>query len=462
MTTSAGDVLARAAGETRYSEIPGPVRERAIYLVADVLAAVVSGCGRDDIAGARAAFPAGAGDATVVGWDQGTDPSSAALLNGLAVAAEQLQDGHRLARGHPASHVVPAVLAVAEATGATGEDLLSAVIAGYEVGVRVGIAMSGTPDGVHDMATWGTIGAAAGVAHLLSGASVPVIAAAIDLAAAAPVMPDAVTVFGGSTGQHAFLGLGSHLGVLWGSLAVGGLRAPPGTLERYFGAQVGRRFDSSVISESVNVDGRWRSYEILEGYIKRHPTCAHLHGVNDAVEDILARWDGNPDDVRSIVVETYGAAAVFDQRQPANELAARFSIPYTVAAALVSGQLDIDSFGPPWIDSEVVQDLARRVEVRHRPELDRGYPDGRPAVVTVNLQRGNPVRAEASLPRGDGPCALEDVDVLAKPARLLARRVGKSDSQAVLNAVDGLAESGVAPLTRALRTLARDLGEKDR
>ncbi|MGH8995855.1 MAG: MmgE/PrpD family protein [Acidimicrobiales bacterium] len=451
-------VLGRAAADTLFADTPEPVRQRATYLVADVLATMVSACGRDDVARARTAFPAGTGDATVVGWAEGADPGSAALLNGLTGAAEQLQDGHRLGRGHPASHVVPAVMAVAEATGATGPDLLSAVIAGYEVGVRVGMAMGGTPDGVHDLATWGTIGAAAGVAHLLSAASAPVVAAAIELAATAPVLPDAAAAFGGSTGQHAFLGLGAHLGVVWGSLAVGGLRAPPGTLERHFGARVGRSFDPSVISGSVTAEGRWCRYEILEGYVKRHPTCAHLHGVNDAVEDIIARLTSGPDDVRSVLVETYGAAAIFDEPYPANDLAARFSIPYTVAVALVSGRLDNSSFAPPWIDSEAVRDLARRVEVRHRPDLDGGYPGGRPAVVTVDRSHGGPVRAEVSVPRGDGPGALGDADVVAKPGRLLARRVSAPRSEAVLTAVAGLAKGEVAPLTEALRALADEIG----
>ncbi|MGH3230803.1 MAG: MmgE/PrpD family protein [Streptosporangiaceae bacterium] len=455
---SAATVLGRAAGETTFTDAPGPVRDRILYLVADVLATVVAACGRGDVARVRSGFPAGRGDATVVGRAEGADPGAAALLNGMAVAAEQLQDGHRLARGHPAAHVVPAVLAVAEASGGSGHAMLSAVLAGYEVGVRVGMAMGGTPDGVHDIATWGTVGAAAGVAHLLSGGSAPVIAAAVDLAAAIPVLPDAATVFGGSTGQHAFLGLGTHLGVVWGSLAAGGLQVPEGTLERHFGPLAGRSFDPSVIAGSVTPEGRWRQHAVLEGYVKRHPTCAHLHGANDAVEDVIARWHGDPRDIASVVVETYAGAAAFDDPGPANDLAARFSIPYTVAVALVRGRLDDDSFDRRWLDDGAVRDLAHRVEVRHRHDLDGGYPDGRPAIVTVHLRSGERVRAAASAPRGDGPGALDDAVVAGKPRRLLARRVSAPRAAAVLAAVDGLAAGGVAPLTRALRALSGDAG----
>ena len=132
---------------------------------------------------------------------------------------------------------------------------------------------------MHDIATWGMIGAAAGVAHLLSDGSCETIGGAIDLASSTPLLPDAATVFRGATGPHGFLGLGAHLGVVWGSLAVGGLRASAETLDHHFGKWAGRSFSSSLILDAVNAEGCWSEYTMLNGYIKRHPTCAHLHGV---------------------------------------------------------------------------------------------------------------------------------------------------------------------------------------
>jgi 2-methylcitrate dehydratase PrpD len=449
----AAAALARAAEATRFESSPAAVRRRVVFLVSDVLATMVSACRRDEIVRARASLSVGGGPSTVAGSHHSADPATAALLNGLSVAAEQLQDGHRHGRGHPASHVVPAVLAVAESNGATGESMLSAVLAGYEVGVRIGIAMGGTPDGVHDIATWGTVGAAAGVAHLLADGSAGTVAAAIELAASAPLLPDAATVFGGATGQHAFLGMGAHLGVVWGSLAAGGLRAPAGTLERHFGRWAGRSFDPSLVAEAVAPEGGWSDHAVLGGYVKRHPTCAHLHGVNDAVEDILDRWEGVREGIESVLVETYAGAAAFDDPEPPNDLAARFSIPYTVAVALVTGHLDNTSFQSPWFEDGRVRSLARRVEVRHRRELDARYPGGRPALVTVRLRKGEPMRAEAFVPRGDGVDALDDADVIDKPRRLLVSRVPERRADELLAAVRDLADTGVAPLTVALRQL---------
>jgi 2-methylcitrate dehydratase PrpD len=375
----------------------------------------------------------------------------AALLNGFSVAAEQFQDGHRLGRGHPASHVVPAVFAVAEARGSTGIQMLSSVLAGYEVGVRIGESMGGTPDGVHDIATWGTIGAAVGVAHLLSDGSPDTIEAAIELAASMPLLPNAASVFDGATVQHAFLGMGAHHGVLWGSMAGGGLRAPAGTLEGHFGKWSGRSFQPSLVHGAPDEQEQWPDYEVLSGYIKRHPTCAHLHGVNDAMEDILQEWTGTCDDVESVLVETYGAAAVFDNPEPQNDLAARFSIPYTVAVALVSGHFDNTSFDARWLDDGRVRRVAKCVEVRHSHELDRYYPAGRPARITL-VSSGSPIlHADTLTSRGDGSGALDDSDVISKPRRVLRARVSDQRADDLLDAVQTLPTCDVATLSLSLR-----------
>lgn len=448
---SAAGALANIAARTRFETAPDRVRSRVVFLIADVLVAIVSSCRRPEIVRARDRLSPGGGPCTVVGSRYGAGPAMASLFNGFSVAAEQFQDGHRVGRGHPASHVVPAVLAVAESSESTGEQMLSAVLAGYEVGVRIGIAMGGTPDGVHDIATWGTIAAASGVAHLLSDGSADTIAAAIELAASMPLLPSAAVVFEGATAQHAFLGIGTHHGVLWGSMAASGLRAPVGTLEGHFGKWSGRSFEPSLIHSDLRASDDWPDYEVLGGYVKRHPTCAHLHGVNDAMEEILVPWANMHVEIESVLVETYGAAAAFSNAQPVNDLAARFSIPFTVAVALVSGHFDNASFDAQWLNDDRVRRLAQRVEVRHSRELDSYYPAGRPARITVRCKGGQALYAESLVPRGDGVDALDDTDVMAKSKRLLGARVSEQRGDDLLDAVRTLPTSGVATLSDALK-----------
>lgn len=450
--------LGAFAARIRLPDAPEAVRQRLEALVADVIATGVSGLARPDVARLHAAFAVGDGPSTVIGRRPGMPPASAAFLNAMPVAREQLQDGHRRARGHPAAHVVPAVFAVAEAAGADGPATLSAMLAGYETGVRIGLAMDGTPAGVHDIGTWATLGAAAGVAHLLTGGDPDAIAAALELAAALPAVPDASAVFDGWSGQHLYLASAAQAAVVHGQAAAAGFRAAPGTLERHFAqwtaadpAGFADRLTSLLDESPLDEPGTWT---LLDGYLKRHPTCALLHGVNDAVEDLVRAGPFAPGDIGCVRVDTYRAAAGFTDPGPRNELAARFSIPWTVAAGLTRGPLNAGAFGPGTLADTALHALAGRVEVRHDPALDAGYPAGRPAVVRVELTDGSVLSTGVDgPPRGDGPGALDDEAVAGKAAVLLSAVLGERRARDVLAAVAGLGEQGPEPLGTVLRGL---------
>ncbi|WFE36334.1 MmgE/PrpD family protein [Micromonospora sp. WMMD975] len=431
--------LAATAAATDWASAPAAVRDRVLDLVADTVAVAALGSGRAELR-ALAAGCTGSGASTVVGSPHRRPVGDAQFLNGSAIAADQLQDGHRPARGHPASHVVPAVLALAEDRDLTGAELLSSVLAGYQVGVRVGRAMGGTPDGVHDIGTWGQVGAAAGVARLLAPGDVDAARRAIELAGSAVLLSDAATVFAGRTGGHAFLGASVQLGASLGAAAVAGLEPLPGALERHFAA---------VAARDWSAGGPEHGHEVLAGYTKAHPTCAHLHGVNDAVADIVAAT-GPLTDVDRVEVRTFAHAARFDT-VAGSELAARFSVPTSVAVALLTGALDETTLTTATVCSAPVRDLAARVEVRHDPALDAGYPAGRPARVRVVRADGSELTGAADLPRGDGTRAFDRDTSRTKARRLLDHRFpGHAD--AVLAAVDGLAAGGDArSLGAALR-----------
>ena len=101
----------------------------------------------------------------------------------------------------------------------------------------------------------------------------------------------------------------------------------------------------------------------------------------------------------------------------------------------------------------LVHSLADRVKVVHDPALDAGYPEGRPAVVTVTMTDGQVRAARADRPRGDGPAALADQAVTSKPRQLLVAAVGAAEADSLLEAVEGLGKSGIAPLSDAIRRL---------
>jgi 2-methylcitrate dehydratase PrpD len=317
---------------------------------------------------------------------------------------------------------------------------MTAVAAGR---VRVGRAMGGTPPGVHDIGTWGQVGVAAGVARLLAPGDAAAAGRAIQLAASAVLLSDATTIFRGRTGGHAFLGASVQLGAALASAAVAGLEPEPGALDRHFAAVAARDWDPTALEASDR-------HEVLGGYVKVHPTCAHLHGVNDAVADLLP-LDGA--DVAEVEVRAFAAAAGFEAVAD-DELQARFSVPTSVAVALVTGRLDETTMTAQTVASPAVQDLARRVRVVHDPALDAGYPDGRPARVTVVLRDGTVRTAAGDRPRGDADRALDRAQMRAKAVRLLTGRFGDAGHD-VIAAVYALAHGGTPrELGERLRTAA--------
>ncbi|MCZ2859106.1 MmgE/PrpD family protein [Blastococcus sp. VKM Ac-2987] len=449
--TEAG-VLGAAVATTSWADSPGAVRDRVVDLVADCVAVTALGSRRGELAalvdGSAAQAPEGL--ATVIGSARGWPASTAAFLNGCAVAADQLQDGHRPARGHPASHVVPAVLALAEDRNSPGEEALAAVLAGYEAGTRVGMAMGGTPDGVHDIGTWGQVAVAAAVARLLAPGDAAAARRALELSAAAVLLTDARTVFAGTTGSHAFLGASIQLGMSLGSAAVAGLAPAEGALDRHLGAVAARAWDPAPLVAGAGHP--WAGYEVLAGYVKDHPTCAHLHGVNDAVADLVARGVRGTE-VRAVEVRAFAGAAAFAAVAD-GELAARFSVPTSVAVALLTGRLDETTLDTATVTAPEVRALAGRVRVVHDPALDDGYPAGRPARVRVELLDGTEHRAESGRPRGDADRAFSRPDLAAKAGRLLGARFGAAAPD-LLAAVHALADGGTPrELGAALRHAA--------
>lgn len=445
--------LASACAATSYAAAPAEVQARVLDLVADTMAVTALGASRPELRALveEAAIGAPEGLSTVVGSTRGWVSGTAAFLNATAVAADQLQDGHRLARGHPASHVVPAVLALAEERDLPGDEVLSAVLAGYEVGTRIGQTMGGTRPGVHDIGTWGAVAVAAAVARLLRPDDTAASERAIGLAASAVQLSDAATIFGGATGGHVFLGTSVQLGTSLGLSAVAGLEPQDGSLERHLATVAARDWSPAPLQ----VGETWEHYEVLRGYLKTHPTCAHLHGVNDAVADLLtaAQESGTPlraEDIAGVEVRAFAAAAAFNTVAD-TELSARFSAPTSVAVALVHGVLDESTLTAETVCSPAVRDLAGRVTVKHDPDLDAGYPHGRPAHVVVHLHDGSQLTAYADRPRGDEDRALPRDQTRAKPVRLLTATL--DDATAVLAAIDALATGGsVRDLGAALRS----------
>ncbi len=454
--------LAQAVVETRWRDLPALVRRQAADLVLDTLAVVAAASARPDHRRWLERVAPTPGSCTVVGLSACTTPDAAARANAGGTTVLQWQDGHRLARGHPASHLVPALLALAEPRDMAADAVMSAFVGGYEAGTRVGVALGGLAPPVHDAGTWATMGVAAACARLLGGKA-PVIAAAIEGAAAVAPLPWRETAPRGATMHHLYVGAGVAAGMAAAEAALAGLGAIPGTVEDFFGPRAGAAFDPAALVAGIGDDGRWSRYELLEAYFKWQPVCAHFSALADALDQLRAdveRATGQPmapERVLAVEVSMYAGALVYDAGVPASELASRFSPAAIVYAALHPGGLRGPALADAASDRSAVRDWLARVRVRHDPALDAGYPAGRPARVTLRLGDGSVFSASAAAPYGDATNPMSATDRRDKALDGLALALGDEGARDAIEAfdawLDGRATTG--QLCATLRPAAR-------
>lgn len=441
----AAQALAKAAAATHWPALPAPVRAQATDLVLDTLAIIAAASPHPGHKALARTLAQDSGPSTAIGTGVQLAPPSAALLNGAATTVLQWQDGHRLARGHPASHLVPALFALAEPMAAPAGAVMAAFVAGYEVGTRIGMALAGMAGGLHDAGTWALIGAAAGAAHLLSGGNAQVIAQAIEGAATTTLLPWSQTVTQGATMHHLAIGQGAATALQVARAATAGLKGAPHTLEQFFGPRTGAAFSVPALAAGLDAQCHWADFQLLSAYIKWHQACAHASGALDAMAELLARHPAPH--IASLHVESYARGLAYNSDAPANDLAARFSLKALLAAQVLGRPLD-DAL----LHSPEQQALMARISVAHDPALDVLYPAGRPARLTLRLASGKTDQAFVLHPRGDSSNPLTPQDRAAKVERALTLGLGAAHVTPVTTAFHGWLEGG--PLAPLMRTLA--------
>lgn len=451
--STAAETLGYAAAQTHWATLPERVRDQAADLFLDTLAVCAAGLSHSSYTAFTKSVGHEPGRASIPGCKSGVPINTAVQINGGATTVLQYQDGHRMGRGHPVSHIAPTLLALAEETGAPADAVLSALIAGYEVGARIGIAMGGLNPALHDTGTWSCIGTAVAAVHLLSeGADRTLIADAIESSAAiAPMLCRDLPVEGATT-HHLYIGLGSTTGLLAARACLAGLKPLMGTLEQFFIPRAGAEFHPDSLTNGINASGQWSEFEANKAYFKVHPTCAHLHGANDAMAMLISNENIVADQVESVEIATYRSGLAFDNPSPENSLAARFSQAASAAIALCFGTLDETTLTDGNLHAPQVQALMERISVVHDPALDHQYPQGRPARITIHRKDGKLLTETVVHPLGDYTNPAPRNLLRAKAERLLRVRFSDKDARQVIAAFEAYrAGDDINCLSEALR-----------
>jgi 2-methylcitrate dehydratase PrpD len=371
------------------------------------------------------------------------------MANAAASHVAEQDDVHNGSVFHPATVVFPAALAVAQALGASGPQLLTAAVAGYEVGIRVGEFLGRSHYKVfHTTGTAGTLAAAAAVGKLLG--------------------LDAAQM------QHAFGSAGTQSAGLWEFLrtaadskqlhtahaAAAGLMAAYLAKDGFTGAaQIleGPQGMAAGMSSDANparlIDGLGTRWATAETSFKFHASCRHTHPAADALLQVMQTHKLQPEDLARVVTQVHQSAldVLGPVLNPTTVHQSKFSMGTVLALVARFGHAGLVEFAQHFQD-EATQQLRDRVEMVLDEEVEQAYPQRWIGKVTVYTADGRVLRGRVDEPKGDPGNTLSRDEITAKALRLAAFSGGATAAE-MQTAVDAL--WGVASWPRVGALLER-------
>ncbi len=370
---------------------------------------------------------------------------TAALLNGAAAHAAELDDSFRDAMYHPGAATVAAALAASQEAGRTGAEFLYSVVAGYEVSTRIGMVMGRAHYRYwHNTGTIGTFGAAAAAAA----------AYRLDASAFAHALATAATFAAGL--QQAFRmdsmskplhpGRAAEAGILAAQLARKGVTGSLDILEGEagFGQAMGNGPDWSGVAETLGSD-----FHITRLTVKNHVGCGHVFPAIDGVLALRQQHDIDPATIARIHVATYRPAldiACYDSPRTANE--ARFSIKYMVAAALQHGGVRMNAYSPERMSCLATRELMGKISTAVDPDMDERFPQQRAARIELEFKDGHRLEYMQPNRKGDPEAPLSDEELDSKFMELAEPVIGQARAQALLQRLWGLESQSPSGLGR--------------
>jgi 2-methylcitrate dehydratase PrpD len=442
------------------SELPRDVLEQSKDCLLDHVAVSMHGMGQpwsrfvaDQVEEER-----GVAEASVYGRELKVPIRAAALVNGSAAHAYELDDWHAGSLSHLGACVIPAVLAAAEHYQLSGIRALTAIVAGYEVMARVGMATIPTViiRGFHPTGTHGPIGAAAGIANLLKFTPDEATAALGIAASCSAGLMEFSQDSLGTMVKRFHAGRAAEAGVIAASLARRGMTAPKSALDGKFGY-------CNVFSTEPKVSELTRDlgddYQIRHNNIKPYACCGALHAGIDATEQLVKAHGIRMGDIQEIV---FGGNDSHMLRHasavPNSVMAAQYSQPYAIAVALSGRALDPRMFEESHFQDPALLAVAGLVRMELRAEIVVAYPKQLGGHVKIILKDGQSYGKLVLQAKGTKAAPLGREGIIAK-ARALCGPIMSEDGMTKLwdlvlslETLDDVAPLGTV-LHRAIRSL---------
>jgi 2-methylcitrate dehydratase PrpD len=423
--------LARFAADLRFADIPALVVRKTEDLLVDWFGSCIAG------KGARAVetitrFAASMGPVSPVGsigarqaevlilrtW---SSPYFAAMANAAASHVAEQDDVHNGSVFHPATVVFPAALAVSQAIGASGQQLLTAAVAGYEVGIRVGEFLGRSHYKVfHTTGTAGTLAAAAAVGNLLGLNAAQMQHAFGSAGTQSAGLWEFLRTAADSKQLHT--AHAAAAGLMSAYLAQDGFTGAAQILEGPQGMAAGMSVDANPAKLTDRLpDGKEGRWATAETSFKYHASCRHTHPAADALLQVMQAHQLKPQDLASVVTHVHqGAIDVLGPVvNPATVHQSKFSMGTVLALVARFGHAGLVEFEQHFKDDATIA-LRERVTMQLDAEVDAAYPQRWIGKVTVHTVDGRVLQGRVDEPKGDPGNTLSRDEITAKALRLAA------------------------------------------
>lgn len=423
------EALARFAALLRPADIPAAVLRRAEDLALDWLGATLAGQGARPVQSLQRfhlAMGPAEGPSEVLGQARGSSPLHAAMANAAAAHWAEQDDVHNGSVFHPAAVVLPPALAVAQALGRSGAELLCAVVAGYEVGIRVGESLGRSHYRIfHTTGTAGSLAAAAAVGQLLRLDAAQMLHAFGSAGTQAAGLWEFLRDAADSKQLHTAHAAGTGLTAAY--LAADGFTGARRIVEGPQGLMAGMSGDADPQRLTDGLGTRWA---VAETSFKFQASCRHTHPAADALQRLMQEHRLAAGDIAAVTAQVHqGALDVLGPvTDPQTVHQSKFSMGTVLGLIAVHDQAGLAEFDAHFRAPAVVA-FRDKVRMVLDDEVDRAYPARWIGKVTVTTTDGRPLSARVDEPKGDPGNTLSRAELEHKALRLAAYGGATTEAQ---------------------------------
>ena len=442
--TGITQILAKFASNVNYEDLPPDVVDRAKYFCLDFAGVTLNGSTTDSAkAVVKALDDVGrSGPSTIVGTNKRALPEYAAMANGTAFHSIEMDDVNNEASLHPGVVAFPTALAMADIAPVSGKDFISAVVAGYDVIIRLGRALKPKEHygrGFHPTGTCGAFGGAAVAARLL-GLQGDDYTHALGIAGSQAAGSMEYLAQGAWT-KRLHPGWSAHSGIWAALLARAGYSGPTTILEGrdgFLNAYSGDP-DPSLVLKDLGEE-----YQVTRTGVKPHACCRYNQGPIDCLLEIGKSNDFQAMDIEEVKIGVLSqgmrlvAEPVEAKRNPKSVVDMQFSMPFAAAVALSYGSASLNEYAIGIPDRPEVRHIMDRVQCVTDPKLDAQTPKLFPAWAEVRTSNGRTMRSELTYPKGDPENPVTWDEMRTKFKLLSAPIISNQRQKEIISAIDSL------------------------